>query len=241
MTTKVKTAGVLQKNAMVVGPPPLESGDRLTRYEFERRYNAMPHVKKAELLEGVVYVPSPVRASHGSAQGQIVGWAGTYCASTPGVELADNTTVRLDPDNEPQPDALLRLEPAAGGRSHIGEDDYVEGTPELIVEIAGSSAAYDMHDKKHAYRRNGVQEYLVWQVYEKQIDWWELNEGEYVPLDADEAGVMRSKVFPGLWLDTPALIEGQLDKVLETLRKGLESDEHTAFVARLAASERSSP
>src|SRR5690242_16028547 len=107
MVTKEKTARVMQKSAMVVGPPPLESGDRLTRYEFERRYNAMPHVKKAELVEGVVYMPLPVRASHGSAQGYILTWAGIYCASTPGVELADNATVRLDPDNEPQPDALL--------------------------------------------------------------------------------------------------------------------------------------
>src|SRR5436853_2583584 len=101
MATKVKTVGVLQKSAVVVGPP-LESGDRLTRYEFERRYNAMPHVKKAELVEGVVYMPSPVRASHGSAQGYILAWAGIYCASTPGVKFADNVTVRLDLDNEPQ-------------------------------------------------------------------------------------------------------------------------------------------
>ena len=39
---------------------PLEHGDHLTREEFERRYEAMPHVRKAELIEGVVYMPSPV-------------------------------------------------------------------------------------------------------------------------------------------------------------------------------------
>src|SRR2546427_3449968 len=84
--------------------PPLEGGDRLTRSEFERRYDAMPQLKKAELIEGVVYMPSPVRCkSHGQPHGQIMSWVGVYSAATPGVDFADNATLRLDPDNEPQP------------------------------------------------------------------------------------------------------------------------------------------
>lgn len=154
--------------------PPLESGDRLTRPEFERRYQAMPYLKKAELIEGVVYVASPVRmANHGRLHAQIVGWLMVYSAATPRVDLADNATVRLDIDNEPQPDALLRL-PEVGGNSCISEDDYVEGTPELIVEVATSSASYDLNDKLNAYRCNGVQEYIVWQIYENNLDWFSL-------------------------------------------------------------------
>src|SRR5581483_3423435 len=109
-------------------------------------------------------------------------------ATTPGVDLADNTTVRLDFDNEPQPDALLRLEPGVGGRSSVSEDDYLEGAPELIVEVAASSASYDLHEKLRAYRRNGVQEYVVWRVYDQQIDWFQLLDGEYVPLMPDVDG-----------------------------------------------------
>lgn len=236
MTTKTKPTRLAPSGDMVIALPPLSSGDRLTRHEFERRYEAMPEIKKAELVEGVTYVASPVRVTHGRPHGQVMGWLLVYCASTPGVDLCDNTTVRLDLDNEPQPDALLRLDPAEGGHSQISEDEYVEGPPELIVEIAATSAAYDLHDKKRAYRRNGVQEYVVWQIYEKRIDWWELHEGEYLPLEADEAGVLRSKVFPGLWLDAPALVEGKLDQVLATLRSGIETEEHAAFVARLAGS-----
>lgn len=235
MTTRIRPARV-KTSDMIAAPPPIDSGDRLTRREFERRYEATPELKKAELIEGVVYMPSPVRMSHASAHGQVITWAGTYCASTPGVQLADNATVRLDLDNEPQPDVLLRLDPVAGGHSRISEDDYVEGPPELIVEIAATSAAYDLYDKLNAYRRNEVQEYLVWQVYEKQIDWWELDEDEYVPLAADDAGVIRSKVFPGLWLDVSALLESNVAAVLTTLRQGLETAEHADFVARLAAS-----
>ena len=142
--------------------PLLETGDRLTRAEFERRYHAMPYVKKAELIEGFVYMPSPVRhKGHGEPHSHIVLWLVTYCVGTPGVSISDNATVRLDPDNEVQPDALLRIEPTVGGNSRISDDDYIEGTPELVVEIAASSAAYDMYDKFEVYLRNGVQGYIV--------------------------------------------------------------------------------
>jgi Uma2 family endonuclease len=238
MATKVRTKQITHKRAMIVEPPPLNSGDRLTRREFERRYSALPEIKKAELVEGVVYVSSPVRMSHASSHGQIMTWLGTYCATTPGVQFADNATVRLDRDNEPQPDALLRIDPAAGGRSHISDDDYAEGAPELVVEIAASSAAYDLHDKLRTYRRNGVQEYLVWQIYDERVDWWELREDEYVSLDPDEAGVIASRVFPGLRLAVTALLDGDLAAVLATLREGLETEAHTAFVARLGENSR---
>ena len=218
--------------------PPLESGDRLTRHEFERRYQAMPQIKKAELIEGVVYVASPVRANrHGRPHAQIIGWLLVYEAATPGAYLADNTTVRLDADNEPQPDALLRIEPEAGGNSRISEDDYVEGAPELIAEIAASSASYDLNAKLNVYRRNGVQEYLVWQMYENRLDWFSLQEGRYVSLQPDEAGVIRSCVFPGLWLAVNALREGDLAQVLAILQQGIQTVEHQALVERLNAQQ----
>jgi Uma2 family endonuclease len=213
-------------------PPPLENGDRLTRAEFERRYEAMPRLKKAELVEGVVYVPSPVRYNqHGKPSSDIEIWLGTYRVSTPGVDSAGNTTVRLDFDNEVQPDVLLRLE--RGGRSEIGPDGYVEGAPELVVEVAASSASYDLHDKLRAYRRNGVQEYVVWRMLDGALDWLILREGSYEQLSPDQAGVVRSEVFPGLWLAVPALLAGDLAAVLATLQEGLASPEHAAFVARL--------
>jgi Uma2 family endonuclease len=225
VTTKAKTV-----------IPPLENGDRLTQREFERRYKAMPQLKKAELIEGVVYMPSPVRASHSRSHADMMAWLGTYRAATPGISLHDNTTVRLDADNEVQPDALLRLEAALGGNSRISDDDYVEGPPELIVEIAGSSASYDLHDKLKVYRRNGVQEYLVWQVFEKRLDWFQLNEeGEYVPLPLDEGGVIHSQRFPGLRLAVALLLAGDLAAVLAELQRGLATEAHQAFVARLGS------
>jgi Uma2 family endonuclease len=140
--------------------PPLENGDRLNRFEFERRFNTMPHLKKAELIEGIVYMAAALRfRSHGQPHGAVMTWLGVYATATPGVVLGDNPTVRLDLDNEPQPDAVLLIEAACGGQARISEDDYVEGAPELVIEIAASSAAIDLHDKKHAYRRNGVKEY----------------------------------------------------------------------------------
>lgn len=214
--------------------PPLESGDRLTRSEFEHRYQAMSEIHKAELIEGVVYVASPVRATlHGRPHAQIVGWLLVYSAATPGVDVQDNTTVRLDADNEPQPDALLRIEPEVGGNSRISDDDYIEGAPELIVEIAASSASYDLNDKLNAYRRNGVQEYIVWQIYENRLDWFSLQSGRYVTLQPDPTGVIHSQIFPGLWLSVVALQAGNLAQVLAVLQQGLQTAEHQAFVKRL--------
>jgi Uma2 family endonuclease len=212
--------------------PPLENGDRLTRAEFERRYHAMPHVKKAELIEGVVYMPSPVRVrSHGAPHGKIMGWLANYCAATPGVDFADNSTLRLDPDNEPQPDAMLWIE---GGRSAVSEDDYMEGSPELVVEIAGSSASYDLHAKRHVYRRNGVREYLVWSVLENAFYWFRLQDEEYAAQRPDAGGIIESSVFPGLRLNVLALLDGDLAKVLADLQDGLNSPAHAAFVQHLA-------
>ena len=159
----------------------------------------------------------------------------TYCASTRGVWADDNATVRLDLDNEPQPDALLRIDEEAGGRSRISADDYIEGAPELIVEIAASSAAIDLHDKLRAYRRNGVQEYVVWRVMDREIDWFVLSDGEYHPLNPDTAGTIESRVFPGLRLAIDALLQGDTAGVLTELQNGLRTPRHSAFIESLAA------
>jgi Uma2 family endonuclease len=200
--------------------PPLENGDKLTRHEFEQRYAAMPNVKKAELIEGLVCMASPLHAkAHAEPHAQIMTWLGTYSALSPNVQLLDNATVRLDSDNEVQPDALLRRQ--NNGQSMISEDDYVEGAPELIVEIAASSASIDLHQKLNVYRRNQVQEYLVWRVYDGELDWFSLREGKYIPLQPKETGVFCSAIFPGLWLAKPALLSGAVAEVLTVLQQGL--------------------
>jgi Uma2 family endonuclease len=216
-----------------VGPqlPPLEHGDRLTRAEFERRYEAMPRVKKAELIEGVVYMPSPVtHGRHGRPHFVVNAWLGQYYLATPGVDGGDNSSLRLDMDNEPQPDAFLRLE---GGQSHLDEEGYLVGGPELVAEVAASSASYDLHDKLNAYRRNGVREYVVWRVLDQALDWFVFREGRYEPLAPGEDGIYRSEVFPGLWLDPIALINGDRARVSQVLQNGLASPEYSQFAARL--------
>ena len=213
----------------------LQSGDRLSRAEFERRYQAHPEISKAELVEGVVYVASPTHELHSAFHFDVVGWLLSYRAGTPGVHGNDNATLRLDFENEFQPDALLRLEPGAGGQSTVSEDGYLEGTPELVVEVAASSASYDMHDKLRAYAHHGVPEYIVLLAYEQRLVWFILREGVYHAQEPDEAGILRSEIFPGLWLDVQALLTGDMGAMLRVLREGLESEAHTEFVQRLQA------
>lgn len=216
--------------------PELENGDRLTRAEFERRYDAMPDLKKAELINGVVYMGSPVRhKKHSRPHSRSVTWMGVYNAATPGTDSGDNGSVRLDDENMPQPDAMLRLESESGGRSEIDEDDYLAGPPELALEVASSSAAYDLHDKKDTYAMHEVQEYIVWRIKDRQIDWFRLEGGEYIHVAQNEDGVIESSVFPGLRLAVPAMLAGDMAAVLAELQKGLDSDEHKAFVEKLAA------
>ena len=214
--------------------PPLENGDRLTRAEFERRYEAMPNLKKAELIEGVVYMPSPVRYErHSHPHTRLVTWLGMYEMDTPGVEAGDNGTIRLDLDNEPQPDAFLIIKPERGGQVRISEDDYIEGAPELVAEVASSSVSYDLGSKLQAYRRNGVREYVVWRVLDGQVDWFVNREGRFEPMLPEPDGILRSTVFPGLWLDPAALTAGNATALKLILQQGLNSPEHAAFVARL--------
>jgi Uma2 family endonuclease len=216
--------------------PPLENGDRLNRYEFERRCKAMPNLKKAELIEGIVYMPAALRfKSHGEPHGWIMTWLGVYQATTPGVALGVEPTVRLDLDNDPQPDAVLLIDQAAGGQAQVSEDDYIEGAPELIVEIAASSSAIDLHAKKQAYRRNGVKEYIVWQVLDQKLNWFYWEAGEYLDLPIDANGILQSRVFPGLWLEVTALLAGNMQRVLAILQQGLQSPEHATFVQKLAS------
>lgn len=195
----------------------------------------MPHLKKAELIEGIVYVPSPLRFEpHARPHGHLITWLGVYEASTSGVKIGDNPTVRLDSDNEPQPDAVLLIDESLGGQSRLSEDGYIEGAPELVAEVAASSVANDLYDKKKAYRRNQVQEYLVWQVLDQKLDWFVLREGQYISLEPDEAGIIRSQVFPGLWLMVSALLDGDMVKVLAVVQEGLNSPDHVEFVKQLA-------
>ena len=208
--------------------PPLENGDRLSYREFERRYAAMPQHQKAELVEGVVYMASPLRfTTHAEPHGRLITWLGVYQSATPATAMGIEPTVRLDSDNEFQPDGVLLM---PGGSSQLSQEGYIQGSPELVVEISASSAAIDLGDKKRVYRRNGVQEYLVWQIFDEKLDWFYLEEGVYQSLMPDDEGILRSRVFPGLWLNRPQLLQNNLAAVLTTLQAGLQSSEHQAFV-----------
>jgi hypothetical protein len=215
-------------------PPLLQNGDRLRSKEFLRRYEAMPDLKRAELIEGVVYMGSPVSAEwHSEPDALIHTWLGTYAAHTSGVRLFSNPTVILDADNAPQPDACLCLKPGAGGGMKFSPKNYLLGSPELIAEVAASSASIDLHDKMDAYARNGVGEYLVWRTLEKRLDWFALENENYVALSADKRGLLCSRTFPGLVLDGRALLGMNAAKVLAVLHRGLASAAHKRFVAGL--------
>jgi Uma2 family endonuclease len=219
--------------------PPLRHGDRLTRAEFERRYDAMPNLKKAELIEGVVHMPSPVRwLHHGKPDRHISSWLGVYEADTPGVEGGTNATARLDLANEPQPAAILIISPECGGQARISADDYLEGAPELVFEVSANSAAVDLGLKHEAYQRNGVREYGIWRVTDQVVDWFVLRGDKFERLVPGLEGFFQSETFPGLWLDPAALLRFDLPTVLAVLRRGLAIPEHAAFVAKLEAARK---
>jgi hypothetical protein len=220
-----------------VADRPLYNGDRMTQPEFHRRYLAYPEDTKFELVEGVVYMSSPLRHAHGKYHVQLSMLLELYESKTPGVEALDNVTTILGEESEPQPDLALRILTEYGGRSRITEDGYLKGPPELLAEIAHSTRSLDMNQKRRDYRRAGVREYLVLCVEEKVFHWLRFKpDGELTP---DESGVYRSQVFPGLWIDSKAIFTHARSRAVATLRKGLASPEHAAFVSRLLAQKKS--
>ena len=199
--------------AMEAAAVGLENGDVMSRAEFHRRYSQCPDLHRVELIEGVVYMPSPIRfKGHGREQALMLHWLLRYTESHDGLEAVGPVTVLLDDENEPEPDAMLfRV------TEDRFDDDYVNGAPELIVEIAGSSRARDLHQKKRAYEGAGVREYIVWRTQEKALDWFVLRDGKYVAQVADEAGMIESAEFPGLRLDLGAMLALDRAQVLAAL------------------------
>lgn len=212
---------------------PLESGLHLRRAEFERRYELMPRLKRAELINGVVIMGSPVSNWHAEKNNSVGTCFGNYAAAVPQVKVGVNGTVRLDDLNEVQPDAFLRLDEKFGGQSVL-EGNYLSGAPELIVEIAASSVAYDMFEKLELYHRHKVREYLVWQGEENRIVPFRWEETKFQRIEIESGGIFRSEAFPGLFLDLGALLAGNMEKALAELRNGLASPQFAAFVSRLA-------
>jgi Uma2 family endonuclease len=215
--------------------PPLENGDRLDQNTFHERYEAMPPEVRAELIEGIVYMTAPQKKPHGRSQVALVVWLGEYETATAGIELLVNPTTILGPKGEPEPDACLLILPEHGGQTWE-DDDYIHGAPELVAEVSWATESIDLHGKKRDYEKAGVREYLVAALRQEQVFWFVRRRGKFRELAPGADGVVRSEVFPGLWLDPAALLGRDRKRLLTVLRKGLASTEHAAFVRKLAGS-----
>lgn len=212
----------------------LHSGDRMTREEFHRIYEQAPDDITAELIGGIVFVASPVKRNHGTSHAALAAMFGIYVNQTLGVEPGHNTTVFLGGGSEPQPDLYLRVLPECGGQSDTTDDDYVIGAPEVLAEVADSSYSIDLHGKRVDYRRYGVREYVVLNLRERQLHWFDL--ASDAELSPDDDGVVRLREMPGLWIHVEALLKQDSTRLMGTLQAGLASTEHAAFVSKLAAS-----
>jgi Uma2 family endonuclease len=213
----------------------LHNGDRLSQAEFHRRYELHPEDAKFELIGGIVYMASPLRLPHSDYDEELGFVLGLYRRGTPGTQVLHNATTILGDDSEPQPDLGLYVLPEYGGQTKINDDEYLVGAPELVCEIAHSTVALDLHAKKRDYRLAGVQEYLAVCIKEQELRWFHFGRRAIRP---DAAGVWRSRVFPGLWIDSPALLSCNSPRLEEVARQGLASPEHAAFSVRLAAARR---
>lgn len=215
--------------------PGLVTGQRMTVEEFRRRWDELPGLKNAELVDGVVYVPSPASLDHGNLDLRIALWLGYYAQATPGCQGGSNSTW-LMLGSAPQPDAYLRILPAYGGQSR-NEGNLGAGAPELAVEICITSTELDFGSKLALYQRAGVQEYITAEMFGDRIIWRMVEGGLYRALAIPADGILRSRVFPGLWLDVAAFWAGDGAKMLASLQAGLACKEHQQFVARLAAAK----
>lgn len=212
---------------------PLLPGMRLSREEFLRRWEAMPELKRAELIDGVVHMPSPVSNPHARFDFAVHGWLYAYLSRTPGCQGGNSATWLMD-TAAPQPDSHLLVLPEYGGQAR-SEPPYLVGAPELAVEICYTSQAQDLGPKLALYQRAGVREYLTVLLDESRVVWRaRAASGVFEVIAADADGLLRSRVFPGLWLNPAALLAEDAQALLGALQQGLASPEHAAFVAELA-------
>lgn len=214
---------------------PLQNGDRLSQPEFHRLYAACPEGMTFELVAGTVYMASPLGYEHARFHVALTAALLLYENETPGIELLDNPTIILGPESEPQPDIMLRILPECGGRTHLSAG-YVAGAPEFVAEIASSSRAIDLHQKRQDYQRAGIQEYLVISLREPQLSWFHFPSRRQIRPDGE--GVYRSHVFPGLWIHGRSLLALKRRPLLQMMRSGLRSPGHERFVRRLASRRR---
>ncbi len=212
----------------------LVDGQRLDQPTFHALYEAMPPGTKAELINGVVLMPSPFGPAHAGAHIPTNAWIIYYLENTPGVEALDNALTALGLKSEPQPDVLLRILPECGGRTKT-HPRFVDGVPELLVEVSHTSRYTDLGPKFEDYERVGVQEYVVRAIEPDEIYWFVLRNGRFVDLEPGPDGIYRSEVFPGLWLDPTALLARDWRQLRAVVERGCATPEHAAFVARLAA------
>ena len=210
----------------------LTHGDNLTQKEFLRLWEALPEYKYAELIGGIVYMPSPLSVEHGEAEASVGYWLEHYAINTPGLKVGGNVTWLMLKD-APQPDLYLRILPEFGGPSRV-KGKYLVGAPEFIAEICLSSTSYDLHQKLDLYRAAGVKEYLTILLKDQEVRWNRLVGRKYKRM-TEHHGIYRSVAFPGLWLDAGALLEDNMLKVIEILERGLHTPEHDAFVKDLAS------
>jgi Uma2 family endonuclease len=212
--------------------PLLANGDHMDQATFHTLYEKTPEGFRAELIGGIVFVASPTGRPHMRWGYFVGGWLFVYEGLTPGVEGLNSGTVILGPEDEPEPDHSLRIPPELGGRTRdFGE--FVQGAPELLVEVASSSAAIDLHRKKQRYQDAGADEYLVLVLHTEQARWFSLQNGAYVELPTGADGIIRSQRFPGLWLDPAALFARDRQRIEEVVRLGCSTQEHAEFVQQL--------
>jgi hypothetical protein len=214
--------------------PALENGDRLDQKTFHARYEAMPGGVRAELIGGIVYIGSPRKISHGRSHAIVAHWLDSYEEETPGTEALIGCTDILAPNSEPEPDGCLLILPECGGQTWEDAKQYLNGSPELIAEIAWATESIDLHAKKADYEKAGVREYVVVALRMNRVFWFVRRRGKFKELSPATDGILRSEVFPGLWLDAAALLRRDRKRLLAVLRQGLASPQHAAFVAKLA-------
>ena len=220
--------------AAPVSTPPLLEGDSQTSEEFLRRWEQMPDVRRAELIDGIVFIPSPISRDHDAFRAFFAAWLSLYATATPGCYPGLDATWRMGDRQVPQPDAVLVILPEYGGQSKIA-GDYYSGAPELIVEVAVSSHSRDFGAKKRLYEQMGVREYLIAVPREERLVSLALTPEGYRPQEADSDGAFRSICFPGLQLDFRALWRLDLQRMNSVLQQGLATAEHADFAAHLAA------
>ena len=169
------------------------------RITFEEYLDSLTEESKGDLFDGLLYMQTPPSDAHEEIFGFLFDILRNYVLEKNlGVVRGSRTAIRFAEEHGTQPDIVF----ISNARRHLIYPYYIDGAPEVVVEILSpSTRKLDRGKKMALYAENGVLEY--WQVdpEDQTAKFLRNNDGVWAPMPVGGDGIFHSEAISGFWLN----------------------------------------